>query len=147
MVRDTIKHYAKIFILEIICIVATEIFMVFLRNYNIDLLELQSQGMPDMDLLALENWKALKFFGIAVALFVFGIFTIFHRKHYITTMKDGYSRRGELFWSIIAIICILLLLWRLFDLIRIPILRMVLKAVGAIGVVVSFICGDRNNVT
>lgn len=140
-----IKHYGKIFVLEFVCILVCVPYMLCLSKFNKTLIELQIQGMSDMELLSWSNGLAWKFFIVAAILFLVVFCVILHRGHYILSMKYRNNMNVEAFWSIIAIICMILLIWGLFELIYIPILRIILKVTGIAGLFISCFVGSDNN--
>ena len=147
MIGYYIRHYGKIFILEFGCIIAWIIYIFNLSSFNNILVGLQAQGMSDLALLSYDDGLAWKYFFGAAILFLVVIGTILHRLYYVRAMKHRHDKQIEIFWSIISIICMILLLWGLFAFIRIPILRAILKVLGVSSLIVSFLTDNDSNRT
>lgn len=147
MIPYYIRYYGKIFALELCCIIAWGIYILHLSRFNNTLLELQTQGMSDLALLSYDDGLAWKYFLGAAILFLVVIGAILHRLYHVRAMKHRHDKQIEIFWSIISIICMVLLLWGLFAFIRIPILRAILKVLGVSSLIVSFFTGNDSNRT
>ena len=147
MIPYYIRYYGKIFALELCCIIAWIIYIFNLSSFNNILIGLQAQGMSDLALLSYDDGLAWKYFFGAAILFLVVIGTILHRLHCVRAMKHQHDKQIEIFWSIISIICMILLLWGLFAFIRIPILRAILKVLGVSSLIVSFLTDNNSNRT
>ncbi|MBS6799144.1 MAG: hypothetical protein KH297_04600 [Firmicutes bacterium] len=126
-----IKEIARDSILEIIYLVISVVYMLFLNSFNKELLNL---GIADkaLEVLAYDNGKAIWFFVVAIILVILGGRGIV--KH-IKIIATDELEIVEFIAALLIILVLATLIWGIIALIKIPILKAVAIAACAGGAI------------
>lgn len=124
--------YVKFLLIEEIYSIVTAIYLVKLNKLN---KVLSSERFDEsIRLLAYNNWEPMKYFVIALCLFVLGGCIILRRVNYVRFKKLYF---GEMVSVLVAVMIMLILLILLFIFINNPILRAIFAALS-VGTVLLF---------
>lgn len=122
-----IKYYAKKNWYKIIYLFVVIIYLFCLQKLNKELLE---QHFDAFDLLAYKDYVAVKYFAVALGLFIIGVILIYME---VRCLKEGLEDFGEILVAIITIMVIIVLLVLIIKFINNPILKAILSVVLIIG--------------
>lgn len=122
-----IKYYAKKNWYKIIYLFVVIIYLVCLQKLNKELLELNFDAFK---LLAYKDYVAVKYFAVALFLFVIGVILIYVE---VRCLKEGIEEFGEIVIAFVTIVAIGVLLVLIIAFINNPILKAILSVVLLVG--------------
>ncbi|OQQ89077.1 hypothetical protein [Ligilactobacillus salivarius] len=132
---------SRLRIISIIFLIITSIFDISLFYYNKIIFNFQRQKMKDVDIIAANNYAALKYFLGAVVLIVIAFFILFFLFKAFSE-SDGVK---DFVTLVTLIILILVAIYLIIKLISIPIFIIICKVVAAGGVIVGLFAGATSN--
>jgi len=118
--------YVKYLLPEGLYSITSMIYLFFLNALNKRLLSINFDNNP-FELLSYEGYNPVKFFVMALILFIIGVCLMFYRKNCI---RDRALSFGETVATLIALVIILVFLVLIFSFIDNPILKAVLLVLG-----------------
>ena len=121
------RYYIRKIWYKIIYLLVVIGYLICLNKLNKELLE---QHFNAFELLAYRNYAAIKYFAVALILFVFGVILVFRE---FKRLKEAMEELGDILIAICTILVIVVLLFLIIVFIDNPILRAILTMVFLIG--------------
>ena len=122
-----VKKYLKKLWYKIVYLVIANVYIHSLGNLNEELWR-QNFGTP-FELLEYKNYIAVKYFVVAVALFIIGCCFVYHE---IKKMRHEYEYIADMIIAVITIAIVVVTLLNIFVAINNPILRAILACIIAV---------------